>query len=431
MTTLKKIIYFGIIIEIFLAVYLKLNLSPEKTVIKYIIIYSIIFILTCSVFIGLRGKKISGRGIVLIIIFSSLFQFTMVFTQPDMSDDIYRYIWDGKVQYNGINPYRYAPSDRELSDLGTIELPSLINFPEIKTIYPPASQIFFLISFSIFGSSITGMKFLLVLISVLSIFIFYKLLKRFKKDLKLLLLFAWNPLEIMEVSVNGHIDILMVLFILLFFLFFFKGKIILSSIFFSLSVLTKLIPFFLIIPLTFTLYKRDKFKSILKFFIPFSVTTVLLYLPYIDHAVNMFKTAQNYSSFWYFNNPLFLGLVKFNHNNPLSHRIFFILFLISFIVITLLKQFDLKEKIFLTFLFLIIFNPTIHPWYLIIIIALIPLKHNKTILFWSFSIVFSYLVLYTFREMGIWVDSWWVMSIEYLPILGLIIFKSIKKREGK
>jgi len=62
---------------------------------------------------------------------------------PELSDDIYRYLWDGEVQLAGINPYRYAPAASELSEIRTV-YKGLINNPTVPTIYPPLAQLAFL-----------------------------------------------------------------------------------------------------------------------------------------------------------------------------------------------------------------------------------------------------------------------------------------------
>ncbi|MGE5681898.1 MAG: hypothetical protein ACM34K_13545, partial [Bacillota bacterium] len=72
-----------------------------------------------------------------------IFRLTVLFVFPTASDDINRYIWDGKVITNGINPYRYAPNDPQLNYLHSQTLPANVNFPSMKTIYPPLAQMVF------------------------------------------------------------------------------------------------------------------------------------------------------------------------------------------------------------------------------------------------------------------------------------------------
>ncbi|NNF08640.1 MAG: hypothetical protein HKN21_17895, partial [Candidatus Eisenbacteria bacterium] len=66
----------------------------------------------------------------------------LIFHEASLSDDIYRYLWDGHVLLSGINPFRYAPNDPVLVELHTAFW-GLINNPELPTIYPPLLQLVF------------------------------------------------------------------------------------------------------------------------------------------------------------------------------------------------------------------------------------------------------------------------------------------------
>ena len=92
-----------------------------------------------------------------------ILRITVLFNQPAGSDDYYRYLWDGKLIANGINPYQYAPSDKELLNLHSEILPMLVNFPNVKTIYPPLSLIMFYLAYIIGGETFWGIKILLLL----------------------------------------------------------------------------------------------------------------------------------------------------------------------------------------------------------------------------------------------------------------------------
>ena len=166
----------GIILELLFISYRLIETGPARTVIKYMVIFSISFIFLLIVYRKVVRNKIffssvsspfvcsvGPINIFLILFFALLFQLTLMPSAPEMSDDIYRYIWDGKLQCVGVNPYTYAPDDPDLKAYHSESLPSLVNFPHIKTIYPPAAQLVFRLSYMVFGEGVTGMKFLFIL----------------------------------------------------------------------------------------------------------------------------------------------------------------------------------------------------------------------------------------------------------------------------
>ncbi|MCP4157914.1 MAG: DUF2029 domain-containing protein, partial [bacterium] len=243
------LILFGVLIEGGLILYRLIESDPAQTVIKYMVVFSLAFGLTAAAFLLLKkksGSPFTKRELITVLVFAFIFQLTLLPSAPEMSEDIYRYIWDGKLQVYQINPYTYAPDDPALSHLHSEELPRLVNFPHIKTIYPPAAQLVFRLSYHLFGESVTGLKSVFILFQLAACYLFYLLLLQRKQNPALLLIFAWNPLVLMETSINGHLDILMVFFLLLSLALLHKNLTSLSAIALACAVLAKLIPIVLL-----------------------------------------------------------------------------------------------------------------------------------------------------------------------------------------
>lgn len=135
----------------------------------------------------------------------------MVATPPVMSTDLYRYVWDGRVQAQGINPYRYIPADPALAflrDGGTGPTAVFINInrPETaRTIYPPAAQLLFAAIGQI-ASSIWTVKLTMLAMDLIAGAAAWGLLAAAGRPAAWGLIWAWNPLAIMEFSGAGHID---------------------------------------------------------------------------------------------------------------------------------------------------------------------------------------------------------------------------------
>ena len=143
---------------------------------------------------------------------------------PYLSDDIYRYIWDGRVQAAGINPYRYVPAAPELYHLRDDTIYPNINRAEYApTIYPPMAQIFFLIITRL-SESVLFMKLALLACEGIAIAATLRLLGHLELHPTRIAAFAWHPLPVWEIAGSGHIDALMVAGIMVTLVVFVNGR---------------------------------------------------------------------------------------------------------------------------------------------------------------------------------------------------------------
>ena len=134
---------------------------------------------------------------------------------PLLSSDIYRYVWDGKVQAAGINPYRYFPAHEALAFLrdGTI-FPHINRADFAVTIYPPVAQFLFLIVTRI-GESVTTMRLALLGCESVTVTLIMLLLRRMNRRVTRVIAYLWHPLPLWEIANSGHVDALMVALMLL------------------------------------------------------------------------------------------------------------------------------------------------------------------------------------------------------------------------
>jgi alpha-1,6-mannosyltransferase len=139
----------------------------------------------------------------------------VLLSDPLLSSDIYRYVWDGKVQAAGINPYRYVPADPALASLrdGTI-FPHINRATTAVTIYPPVAQFFFLIVTRI-GENVTVMRLALVGCEAVTVAIIALFLRRMNQPMTRVVAYLWHPLPLWEIASSGHVDALMLALMLL------------------------------------------------------------------------------------------------------------------------------------------------------------------------------------------------------------------------
>jgi hypothetical protein len=194
-----------------------------------------------AVALALRIAERADRRRALFVILAGavLMRLGLVFVEPYLSTDIYRYIWDGRVQAAGINPYRYLPIAPELSQLRDAAIFPNINRPDYAvTIYPPAAQAVFL-AVTRLGGSVVAMKLGLLAFEAATVVLLMALLHRLGRPLTGVVVYAWHPLPIWEVAGSGHIDIAMCALLMAGLLMFLDGRTLLAGVAVTLGALVK------------------------------------------------------------------------------------------------------------------------------------------------------------------------------------------------
>src|SRR5215468_5576634 len=158
-----------------------------------------------AAWIILRSRD-SRSTLLIVLIFATVFRLSILFAPPYLSTDIYRYIWDGRVQAAGINPYRYAPADKALAPLRDKAIYPAINRREYAhTIYPPLAQFIYLAVTRV-SEMVTWMKAALVGFEAVTLWALAALLASFGLPRQRVLLYAWHPLIVWEIAGSGHVD---------------------------------------------------------------------------------------------------------------------------------------------------------------------------------------------------------------------------------
>jgi alpha-1,6-mannosyltransferase len=237
-----------------------------------LVVIQIVFYLFAA-WLSLRTGD-SRSLLVLGLTFAALFRLAIIFSPPYLSDDIYRYIWDGRVQSAGINPYRYIPADQSLFDLRDEKIyPNINRRDYARTIYPPVAEGSFLL-ITRFSESVTWMKVVMVGFEAVTAWAIIQLLTSFGFARQRVLIYAWHPLAVWEFAGSGHLDALAIAFIALALLARRKHAETLTGVLLACATCVKLFPGALF-P---ALYKRWSWKIPLAF----AATVLLVYLPYLS-----------------------------------------------------------------------------------------------------------------------------------------------------
>lgn len=356
-----------------------------------------------------------------------LLRITFAFKSPELSNDIYRYLWDGILFNNGINPYAFTPINIYNNFPEYIDLFHKLDHNNFFTIYPPVSQLFFRISTYISTTELFMKIFFAVLDSITCIFI-YDILKSLHKPALYSLIYFFNPLVVIEISGSGHIDGLGIFFLA--FSMFLLSKYILSdkkqldfafskknvfivstlSILFSFAVLTKLFPL-VFLPLFLFILPVQLF---LLFFLIFMLTIVIMIAVFYPNILNILITLTIYTANWEFSNILFKLLHAVFNSSVIPRAILTIFFICCMILIykrflPLLLNHSLNAFItvcyYISFAF-IVFSPTLHSWYGLYMMLFLPFVMRMEGIIFSFSLLLTYRVMSLYISDRIWFDDW-------------------------
>lgn len=175
-------------------------------------------LITLATLVLYLGFYLSGRWNAeprrnLILVVALLLRLAMLPMSPSLSDDAYRYLWDGRLLLNGVNPYLHIPADPSLVRFHD-ELFRLQGYPTTHTIYPPATQIMFAAAVALAepsgagpGGAFVAWKLLVIAAEMLAIWLLVIMLERLGRSRRSALLYAWHPLAVVELAGQGHTDV--------------------------------------------------------------------------------------------------------------------------------------------------------------------------------------------------------------------------------
>jgi len=340
---------------------------------------------------------------------------------PGLSDDIYRYMWDGHVQSRGINPYLHAPAEAALDGVGT-DYRHLINNSELPTIYPPISQMVFF-GAALAGGSLVAMKAMLLLFDGVTILALAAILKHRGIAPARVVLYAWSPLAVLEVGWNGHQDTIGVCLLVLAILAMVKGRPLAAGVAAALSGAAKYIGWIALLPLG----RRAPWRALLV--VP--AVAGICYLPYASAGTGIFGSLSVYAELWRFNDSLFgliaSGVEAMGFSLWIAKGIAAVLFALFALRILGRRWEDPAREILALTGGALLLSPTLHPWYLLWVAPLLVLAPRVS---WSWltwaAMVFGYPMM-AMKLAGEEPPGWLVWA-EYAPFYAMLAVESARRR---
>ncbi len=390
--------------------------------------------------IGLTDVKISWK---FILGFGVLIRLVLIFIFPNLSDDIYRFLWDGNLIQDGINPLSFKPSDFisqfPNADEQYKNLYPLLNSKDYYTVYPPVSQLVYWFS-SLFESwriSAIVMKSTLFLAELGTAYYLIKLLNKLGLPIGLVIWYFLNPLVIVEMTGQLHFEAIMIFFLVASIYFLSVRSLVSSGILLALSIGSKLLPL-MFLPLIIRYV--GEIKLVIKYLLAVGVTTVILFAPmFIGIDVTHFLSSINlYFQSFEFNASIYYLVRQLGYSLSGYNQIAIIgptLSLITVGTILLLgwrqkksQLLQLLNAMLISFSVYLFMTTTVHPWYLCMLVMLSIFQRSWWVLVWSGVVVWSY-TTYVTPE---FIQDLRLISLEYIVVFISLIFQVfyLKKKLG-
>ena len=334
--------------------------------------------------------------------------------------DMVRYVWDGRVQRFGYNPYAVIPSDPAVAHTHTVDTARMPS-RNARTPYPPAAQLFFRSMVTVWESA-RVMKSFLTLLDIATIFIVLGWLRAIGRSEWLVLGYAWNPLVILEIAHSGHIDGLGAFWIALCAYWMARRRTALASLAYTLAVATKLLP----IVLAPLFLGRVKVRDIALG----AGALLLLYLPFMGGGASPLGAVPNVVEHIRFNSPVFRPLAW--AANPSGAAAFA---LIAGLATAVWARWRLEANDPAAWAWpmaiALACAPVIYPWYLLYFTPFLVSAATAPLSVWTWTVIPVYLVWEWAQFGGRWRVPNWLMTLEYgLVLASIVVFALVARRRG-
>ena len=324
---------------------------------------------------------------------------------PGRDDDIHRYVWDGRLQRLGYDPYLVVPSDPAFSGLHTSETRTLNN-PEVPSPYPAGAELFFRAVTAIHESTF-ALKVAFVFCDFAIVLVLLEVLRRSRQGMHWVLAYAWHPLLATDVAGSGHIDIVGALLLLVSFAALGRRWRAVAAVAFGLAIAVKLLPIVLL-PLY---WKRVRIRD----GILATIVVGLLYVPFLKREWLPIGSLGTYVQSFRFNDPVFATL-ELVAGPQLAAALSV---LVGFLVAIRLRSGSpaLSPDAFAwPMAGSLLCAPVVYPWYLLWILPFLRSLSTLPIIIWTVSIIPTYFVWHL-RTLGRpWLVPGWVTLLEYGPV---------------
>jgi hypothetical protein len=366
----------------------------------YLALACMVYLLAIREFFAAPGFP--RRVVVIGIFLSAAWHIAFLRLPAGVDDDIHRYVWDGRLQRLGYNPYLVIPGDPAVQGLHTPETRTLNN-PDLASPYPPGAEVFFR-AITAIHESVFAMKVAFVFCDLAIVLVLLDILRCSGRGAHLVLAFAWNPLLAIEVAGSGHIDIFGALLLVVSAAALARHWRAVAAIALGIAIAVKFLPVVLL-PLY---WKRVRIRDAALA----ALIVALLCVPFLNHGRIPVGSLDTYVQAFRFNGPVF---ALFDRVAP-PKLLIGLAVLIGLATAVWIRSRERKwpEAFAWPMAATLLFAPVVFPWYLLWVLPFLTSPSTLLIILWSVSILPVY-VQWHLRTLG---HPWgalpvWIMLLEY------------------
>ena len=340
----------------------------------------------------------------------------LLFLPYPPGNDIFRYIWEGAVQNHGLNPYAIPPDSPSAVHLTIGELGSVwerINHRWLAAAYPPAAMLLFRLLAAI-SPSVLFFKAVFILFDLGVMALLVQVLRQRGLPAARLLLYAANPLVIVFTAGEGHLDVVQVFFLCLGCVLLQHHKIVGGALALGIAVMSKYLS---AVAAPFLMGRGSGVKH-LAVFVP-----LLLFVPYLDAGWGIFGSLAEFGAAMHYNDSIAalfrecLGPAAL----PVLGGLLFLCLAWVFLSVD-----DALHSAYLAVGCVLLFLPTLHPWYLVLIAPFLCVFPSRAWLYLQAAVLFTFPVMAGEMRTGLFQEIPWLKLPEYLPFYGLLVWGIVR-----
>jgi len=337
----------------------------------------------------------------------------LLFLAYPAGNDVFRYIWEGYIQNLGFNPFVFAPIHPALAEIIRGEIYPIwqqINHPDLSAAYPPLALLIFRLLAGLYPEPFF-FKIVMIAFDIGVMVVLTLMIRNRSVNPSRLILYAFNPLVLLYIAGEGHMDVIQLFFLCLsLYLILCKQHHFSGFLMLGLAVVSK---YFAVLAWPFLVSAENRLKS-------FAVLIpVILYMPFMGAGSGFFQSLDLFASNYHYNDSLAM-LIRFLFND--RHLLATAIFLIAGLVWIYLLVHDKLRSVYLSLGFMLLMLPTLHPWYLVLIAPFLIFFPARAWLYLQAAVVFTFPVIAVEAKSGIFQEIFWLKWFEYTPFYALLIW---------
>jgi hypothetical protein len=429
----------------------------QKPILQFFLLYLAGGFIYLGLLYFIYHIKSNHIHILFIICTGLLLRLILTFSTPILEDDFYRYLWDGAVTANGINPYLYPPESILESNIDTTQIPARlqelggeaapilerINHPYVRTIYPAITQLFFALAYLIKPWSLISWKFVLFGVDLCFLFLLAKILLTLGIPMSRMIIYWWNPLLLKEVYNSAHMDILIFPFLFFSLLAIIQKRFIWSAGSLGLAAGVKIWPA-LLFPILFKPL-RKKPVLLLVSAIVFVIILIILFWPVQPWNQLPSSAFFNYSTRWELNDSIFRILswlfqtvlpwinIHQGYGHLSARLMVFTISLLSVILLTRKRNNDplsLVQCCIVLIAVIFLISPTQFPWYALWFLPFLVIQPRHSLLLLTPLLSIYYLRYYLEIYQATSIFDNYLVWLQYIPVW-ILIYREWSRGEWK